>query len=94
MKQDMDLTKINYDEMNLWDIQAIAVGYIVSTAIVEDFSENEVRCINPKNPLPIIELNKFDGILEPKNPIHGDYGMNKEREIFWYTSSGIWKPIK
>lgn len=91
---DTDLTKINYDKMSLWDIQAIAVGYCVSTAITDDFKEDEIRCLNPKNPLPIKKLNEWDGILEVKEPIHGDYGMNKNREIFWRTSKGEWKPIK
>lgn len=89
----MDLTKINYDEMSLWDIQAISVGYVVSTAIVDDFGEEEIRCLNPRNPLPIKKLNNWDGILEPKEPIQGDIGMNKNREIFHFRN-GIWKSIK
>lgn len=60
-----------------------------------DFSEGEIRCLYAENPVSYSELfeGKWDGKLKKNEPIDGDYGINKEREVFWYVGNE-WKSIK
>jgi len=66
----------------------------VHLADVSEFNEDEVKCVSPLNPVAVaaLEQGKWDGKLQDKKPINGDFGINKKKEIFCYVRNE-WKPI-
>ena len=76
------------------DLFCYMAGIATELADVSNFEEGEIRCLNTKNPPTPDNIKNWDGILEPKKPEHADIGINKEREIFWYSSDGKWINIK
>ena len=68
---------------------ALAAQY----ADVSDIADGEIRPLYPVNPPPIKEIDKWDGKLQNKAPIHGDLGINNKREMFWFTHTGEWRAI-
>jgi len=88
MKHDTELNNISTSD---WFYMGVSIT--VQMADVSGFKEDEIRCLYPENPTTLPNIKEWDGILmKDKTPIHGDLGINKKREVFWYYNG--WKSIK
>lgn len=78
------------DEVSIFAFMAVMA---VELAITDDFEEDEIRCLNPRNPPNMSNIDTWDGILDKKEPIHADLGINKNKDIFYFQSDGKWRKI-
>ena len=62
-------------------------------AKTDNFEEGEIRCIAPENPPTIKNIESWDGILRNKQPVYGDFGIDKDRNRYWFTNKDGWRKI-